>query len=396
MSADYQIYVTFSGEAGWRVQFVAALSSKDGSLIGPVTGAYDELRGMALDDAGRFYLAVAYKKASAVDVFGPAAKDGSRAFLQALLWPPTSKSTPSPVGLVPAIGLWHPYGLTIAPPAGGNAGTVYVSSQDTNVVCGYTIEDGTTLTATAVPPASALAPYGSTYVPGSPSGTAFYPGTVAASQKGVPVTLQPPPTPQTVVTPPDVPAPLGLSLNFDPSDLVKKTAPADPADSGSSKAPSKHSVRGVQFAGGELYVADENGNRVVRYDPSTGAVLGQITTTSDTKSNPNALSTPVGLAYDPAKNYVYIGAPGKTGAIFAYHVASGHLHLVVSAATDPSHADALEKVSGLAVAPDGTLLFASRKTQKIYTVDSSGKIQHLTANPLPDVPEDILVVDAPA
>jgi outer membrane protein assembly factor BamB len=397
MSADYQIYVTFSGESGWRVQFVAALSSVDGSLIGPVTEPYEELRGMALDDAGRFYLAVAYKKASAVNVFGPPAKDASRPFLQTLLWPPTSKTTPSPVGLVPAIGLWHPYGLTIAPPAGGNAGTIYVSSQDTNVVCGYTIEDGATMTATPVPPASALATYGSTYVPGSPSATAFYPGTVAASQKGVPVTLQPPPTPETVVTPPVVPAPLGLSLNFDPADLVKKkAASAAPADPSASQSPSKHSVRGVQFAGGVLYVADENGNRVVCYDPSSGTVLGEITTTSDKKSNPNALSTPVGLAYDPAKNYLYIGAPGKTGAIFAYHVASGHLHLVVSAATDPSHADALSKVSGLAVAPDGTLLFASRKTQKIYSVDSSGKIQHLTPSALPDVPEDILVVDVPA
>jgi DNA-binding beta-propeller fold protein YncE len=161
------------------------------------------------------------------------------------------------------------------------------------------------------------------------------------------------------------------------------------------KAPSKHSVRGVLIAGGVLYVADENGNRVVCYDPNTGAVLGEITRTQDSKANPNALSTPVGLAYDPAQNYVYIGAPGKTGAIFAYHVKSGHLHLVVSGATDPKHADALEKVSGLAVAPDGTLLFASRQTKKIYTVDSTGTIQHLTENPLPDVPEDLLVVNVP-
>lgn len=370
MGGTYQIYVTFSGEQGSKIEHVEAVSPTSGKSLGPVTGEYDELRGMALDGAGRLYLAVAYKNASAIDVFGATiASDGSRAFLQTLLWPATTQPTPSPVGLSPTIGLAHPYGLTISssPTAlAGAAGTLFASSQDTNVVCAYTVQAGGTLTAAPVPTAPALASYGST----------FYPGTIAASQTGIPVTV---PSPPRTVTPPNVAAPQGLSLNFDAQGKI--------AGNGSSK----HSVRGILIAGDTLYVADENGNRVACYEPASGAFVRELTKTTDAKSDPNAVSTPVGLAYDPAKEHVYIGCPGSPGAIFAYHAKSGHLDLVVSSKSSAKHADALEKVSGLAVAPDGTLLFASRSKRKIYTVDASGKIDELTQD-LGDEPECLLVV----
>jgi outer membrane protein assembly factor BamB len=383
MSAEYQIYVTFSGEQGTKIQCVTAVSPADGSVLGPVTGNYDELRGIALDQAGRLYVAVAYQGASAVDVFSATVTGTcSRALLQTLLWPPSSQPAPSPVGLSPAIGLDHPYGLTVAPSPtalAGAPGTVFVSSQDTNVVCAYSVQAGATMTATPVATASALASYGST----------FYPGTIAASQTGIPVTLQQPPS---TITPPNVAAPLGLSLNFDASGHVEDAPDASGA-AVAKKKKSKHSVRGVLFAGDTLYVADENGDRVVCYDPSSGTVQQEITKTHDTKSQPNAIGKPVGLAYDPVKEHVYIGSPGKTGAIFAYHVKSGHLHLVVSSASNTTYSDALDEVSGLAVAPDGTLIFGSRNNQKLYTVSSSGTIAELTSD-LGDEPECLLVVPA--
>ena len=71
MASAYQVYVTFSGEKGEKIQNVGAYAP-DGSFLGDVLaggGPFDELRGLAVDERGRLYVANAYKKASAVDVF---------------------------------------------------------------------------------------------------------------------------------------------------------------------------------------------------------------------------------------------------------------------------------------------------------------------------------------
>ena len=71
MTTDsYQVYVSFSGEAGSKIDNVGALA-QDGTNLGLVLSGVSlrELRGLALDDAGRLYVANAYKNASSVEVF---------------------------------------------------------------------------------------------------------------------------------------------------------------------------------------------------------------------------------------------------------------------------------------------------------------------------------------
>src|ERR1700689_5051986 len=95
-SSGYQIYVSFSGEAGSKILNVGALSS-EGAYLGLVLaggGPYDELRGLAVDGSGRLYVANAYKKGSAVDVFSATVnEDGyGRNYLGTLITPKSSKA----------------------------------------------------------------------------------------------------------------------------------------------------------------------------------------------------------------------------------------------------------------------------------------------------------------
>ncbi|HEY6234692.1 MAG TPA: hypothetical protein VIW69_06310, partial [Candidatus Elarobacter sp.] len=71
MASGYQVYVSFSGEKDGKIQNVGAFAS-DGSSLGDVLatgGPFDEIRGLAVDAHGRLYVANAFKKGSAVDVF---------------------------------------------------------------------------------------------------------------------------------------------------------------------------------------------------------------------------------------------------------------------------------------------------------------------------------------
>jgi DNA-binding beta-propeller fold protein YncE len=148
-------------------------------------------------------------------------------------------------------------------------------------------------------------------------------------------------------------------------------------------AATKHSVRGILFVDGTLYVADEGGARVALYDAGTGAFSGSLTATSDGKYT---FATPVGLALDPTTGHVYIGDPGND-AIFSYHPSSKKLDVVVD---KKSGGSAVEKVSGLAVDSDGTLYFASRKAQAISTY-ANGKVTTFVSG-LTDTPECLLLV----
>ena len=362
MASDYQVYVSFSGEQGAKIQNVGALAS-GGSFLGDVLatgGPFDELRGLALDARGRLYVANAYKKASAVDVFSSTINaDGfSRDSLATLITPATSRA------------LLHPYGLAF------DGDNLFVSSQDTNVVAGYAISGKNVPSAKKLPVASYLAKLNA-------KGD-YYGGTFVASADPVKVRKQ---------TPPAVdPDKGGLSA----SGFVAKTAatvddPPEAADEAKpAAAQARHSVRGIAVAGKRLYVADQAKSRVGIYGHKTGTFHGWIDAAADTSANPNVLDMPVGIAINPADGRVYIGSP-KNDAIFAYDPKTEKLELIVSSATSGVPAGALHDLSGLAFAPGGTLFFGSRSEQQLYSLDASSTVVKPFGDKLPDAPECVLV-----
>ena len=363
MASDYQVYVSFSGETGQKIQNVGALAS-NGSFLGDVLatgGPFDELRGLALDGRGRLYVANANKKASAVDVFSATINaDGfSRDFLGTLITSATSRA------------LLHPYAVAF------DGNNLFVSSQDTNVVAGYAISGKNVPSAKKLPVASYLAKLNAK--------GEYYGGTFVASADPVKVRKQ---------TPPAVdPDKGGLSA----SGFVAKTAATtdDPPEAADEAKPAaqqaRHSVRGLAFAGKRLYVADQAKNRVGIYGHKTGTFHGWIDAAADASAKPNALDMPVGIVVSPVDGRVYIGSP-KNEAIFAYDPESEKLELVVSGATSGVPAGALHDLSGLAFTPDGTLLFGSRSQQQLYTFDASSGAVTPFGDKLPDAPECVLVV----
>jgi sugar lactone lactonase YvrE len=357
--SGFQLYVTFSGEAlktatgGAPAGDTAPIAhvrgyDSTGKKHGHVTPDYAELRGMALDAGGQLYVAVAKKSGSAIDVFSARiGSDGfSRTFERTVVSPASSTA------------LAHPYAVAIAP-----GGALFQSSQDTNVVAGYALVSIDAVVGTAPP-----LPVASYLTQTFPSGGTFYPGTYVASAQPVTVGSE---------TPPAVsPAKGGLTMTG------FGTVPAGTDDA--AKAPARHSVRGILFAGDALYVADEGGARVGIYDAATGALRTSLTVTTDGKWT---LKTPVGLALDPSSGHIYIGDPGND-AIFSYHPKSQKFEFVVDEKTG---GDGLKKISGLAVAPDGTLFFASREAQAIFTLDAKGNVAPFVTG-LTDTPECLLIV----
>lgn len=350
--SSHEVYVTFSGESASPVKHVRAYDAS-GAKKGRVTPDYDELRGMTLDTTGRLYLAVANKSVSQVLLFSATVNgDGTRDLVATVVTPATSP------------GISHPYGLTFDGP-----GQLFVSSQDTNCVTGFTI--GTQSPPQAQP--LAVATYLSQNFPKNGANGAFYAGEYVASV--VPIVVQ-------GDTPPAVPADQGgLSEQGLAAALPVPGSPAAAAQAANTK---KHSVRGVHATPVALYVVDEAANRVGIYDLSTGAFQGAIATTGGTGKQ-DALDDPVGLAYDPAKGHLFIGS-ARNACIFAYHEGSKTLHLVAHDDTQ------LAKVSGLAWTPAGTLLAGSRQQNAIVSVDvSSGAISSFVDG-LKDAPECLLVV----
>ena len=373
MAAGYQIYVSFSGESGAKIENVGALSAT-GEYLGEVLsggGPYDELRGLAVDSAGRLYVANAYKKGSSVDVFSATVNaDGfSRDFLGTLITP---KSTNA---------LLHPYGVAF------DGDNLFVSSQDTNVVSSYAISGKKMPKATTQP----VAPY---LLKLNKKGS-YYDGTFVASAEPVPIGKKKP------VTPPAVdPKDGGLSMEgFDPQTVEQEPHTADASDAAlPAKQQARHSVRGIAFAGKRLYVADQAKDRVGIYGHKQGTFHGWINATADTSVNPHTMDKPVGLAVNPANGNVYVGSP-KNEAIFAYDPATGVLSLVISSATSsttgdlPSAAEALQDLSGLSFTPDGgTLIFGSRKQMQLYQLNLSTNELAPFGEQLKDAPECVLVV----
>jgi outer membrane protein assembly factor BamB len=363
MASGFQVYVTFSGEKGGKIQNVGALGA-DGSFLGDVLangGPFDELRGLALDARGRLYVANAYKKASAVDVFSATINaDGfSRDVLGTLITPATTRA------------LLHPYGVAV------DGDTLFVSSQDTNVVSGYAISGKNKPKAKNLPVAS--------YLQKLHRKGDYYAGTFVASADPVKVGKQMPP--------PVDPDKGGLSA----TGFVAKTAATDdnPPEAADDAKPiaqqARHSVRGIAVGGKRLYVADQAKDRVGIYGHKRGTFHGWIDTTADTSAKPNALDMPVGITVSPADGRVYIGSP-KNEAIFAYDPKSKKLELVVSSTTSGVPKGALHDLSGLSFAPDGTLLFGSRTQQQLYTFGAASGAVTPFGDKLADTPECVLVV----
>ncbi len=233
----------------------------------------------------------------------------------------------------------HPYDLTF-----DTQGMCYISSQDTNVITGL---QG------ANDPLE-VAPYLQQQYPPP---NEFFAGTIVASSIGA---LPNTPTP----APPNVPVPQGLGVSFTNNEDEKVS----------------HSVRGVLFDNGYLYVADEPSNSVKVYDSKTGKRYGQIM--GDNLVNPVQL-----LLYEKV---LYIGSSGNDSVV-NYDLSQGHPTEIV---TPQTFIDGeVKHVSGMAFGPDRYFYAAERKAQKIkkFPPDGKGKGEDFIKD-LPDNPEFIRYV----
>lgn len=222
------------------------------------------------------------------------------------------------------MGILHPFDLTF-----DDAGFCYLSSQDTNVVTRLKVsKDG--LTGTPAPVAPALAK----------SGT-FLPGTFVASSVG---NLS---TPNTTA----VAGPIGLEF--------------------SAIGAKKHSVRGVLWANGALYVVDQPAGRVKIYD-SDGKLLGQ----SNEVKRPVHLQSHKGSLYVTARDGVLTAKIPKDAGDFMLA---------------PMPGLKMKDASGLVFTGGGNLYLANRTGNVINKFD-----RRLTplefGGALPDNPEFLLHV----
>jgi hypothetical protein len=221
-------------------------------------------------------------------------------------------------------GILHPFDLTF-----DGAGFCYVSSQDTNIVTRLKVsKDGRTGTPAPVAPAL-------------PANGKFLPGTFVASSVG---RLS---TPGTTA----VAAPAGLAF----SDAGVK----------------KHSVRGVLWARGALYVVDEPAGRVKVYDPD-GKLVGQ----SNQVKQPVHVRSHKGSLYVTGGNEVLTAKIPKKPGDFTLTALPGLK---------------IKNVGGLVFTGSGQLYLASRTGNVISKFDSKLAPVVFGSN-LPDNPEFLLHV----
>jgi hypothetical protein len=218
----------------------------------------------------------------------------------------------------------HPFDLAF-----DGLGYCYLSSQDTNVVTRFIISDEGR-TARPAPVAAAL-----------PGNGKFLAGTFVASSRGDLCDM--PTTP--------VPSPAGLEY----SDARAK----------------KHSVRGIAWSNGRLYVADQWAGTIKVYD-ITGKYLGQ--------SNP--VETPVHIVIYHGNLYVSGGDQVMTA-----RVPDSPDKFVLK----PLKGIKVKNASGMAFGNSGSLYVASRTENFICKFDADFKPVRFRCE-LPDNPEFLLHV----
>jgi len=334
----YGFYVSFSGEVTQNpINNVYALSTAGVTLSTAVLGAnprqaFQELRGMAFGPDGNFYVAQAWKGASAVMQFDGALSQGSY----------TMSFNENFVTASASAGLVHPY-----QPVFGPDGNLYVSSQDTNVVTVFYGPENSSA-GQAGPDASSL-----------PTGT-FYPGTFVPAFSAA------------VGIPPNTSVPV-----------------ADGGLTFLTTSSSTHSVRGLAFdSSGNLYVADEGNNRVAVFN-STGAVLGFIT-----GSKSHTISEPVALCFDVAGETLYIASPGNN-TIFTYDASGAGKSeftaklLISDASLDKLSGIAVDPSGNLYSCSRGDM------TISIWTESNGAWSASSFAGPFTDSPEQIMPVYTP-
>jgi hypothetical protein len=218
----------------------------------------------------------------------------------------------------------HPFDLAF-----DSLGYCYLSSQDTNVVTRFIISDEGR-TARPAPIAAAL-----------PANGKFLAGTFVASNNGK---LSDPPT--SPVATPD-------GLEYSDADVKK------------------HSVRGIAWAHGRLYVADQPASTIKMYD-ITGKYLGQS----------NQLETPVHVVVYHGNLYVSGGDQVMTTRL---PDSPGDFVL------KPLKGVKVKNASGMAFGDSGTLYVASRTENYILKFDPDFKPLRFQCE-LPDNPEFLLHV----
>ena len=216
----------------------------------------------------------------------------------------------------------HPFDLAF-----DGAGHCFVSSQDTNVVTRLKVSNGGK-NGSPAPVALSL-----------PSTGTFLPGTFVASS----VSLDPPTTP--------IALPQGLAYSAPVGDK-------------------KHSVRGIEWAGEVLYVADQPSHRIKVYGKN-GELFGQS----------NEVESPTHLV-------------ARKGTLF---VSGGDQIMSATLPKKPGNFELapvkwlkVKNSSGMAFSPKGKLYVASRTEKRIYKFDAQFKPVEFDTGPLPDDPEFLL------
>lgn len=224
-------------------------------------------------------------------------------------------------------GILHPFDLAF-----DGRDCCYLSSQDTNVVTRLIVsKDGKTGKPAPLPPSL------------SSSGT-FLPGTFVASSKG-----DLPPQATTPVRPPT-----GLQY-YGPKFSTDK----------------KHSVRGVAWASGHLYVVDQPAGTVKIYD-STGKFVGQS----------NAVETPVHVVVHEGKLYV-----SGANQVLSAPLPSPPRDFILT----PIKGLKVKNSSGMAFSDTGNFYVASRTENTILKFDEDFRPMTFNCD-LPDNPEFLLHV----
>jgi hypothetical protein len=317
------LLVTFHG--GSNGQANAAAYDESGTLVSSSVleplPAEAELRGLALVGGGLLWVANGSKTSSAILAYS-----GSG----------SSYSGGQPVASYPAVdSLWHPFDFTFSfDPA---ARRCYVSNQDTNAVARFGVAvDGKSMS--PAPLAPALPPEGT-----------FLDGTFVASSDGnLPGVRPTTPIPDTAG---------GLDVSIKSGKIT-------------------HSVRGVLWTNGALYVADEPGNVVRVYDIN-GSYLG----CSSMLERPVHLLAADGVLYASAEPGVYSAKLNPDQPASLQFPAQPNI--------------ALPGAAGMAFAATGSLYVANRLESKIYAFPNVSSSSAATATSFPVLanPEFLLDVE---